>query len=237
MKHILFLFLFLTAISGIVRAQEGFGPTILILSPSNTSSDARLDYEIDWSEKRKIKAAKQRLKLERPFNKEMRHEPENIRIMYKKSKAFSRQMNFYKGISYSLEQYLQYRLLEKFPNTLVYAVKQTSTGDKEELAKIAKSHGMRFIINPVKVHSFVKEEDQKFTTIKFQVYDSGRDTMMLSQTYTGDQKNPGKDFDCQDNSLECTINNAMIPFINDLFSAIFPKNKPAGSAPNKASTK
>jgi hypothetical protein len=218
--------------TALAHAQEEFNPAIVILSPNTTVADDRYDTEIEMSQRRIQRNIKERLQLERQFRRSMKEEPKNERIMAGKDRAFMRTITFYRNVSFIMQQYLQYKLLERFPNVLIYAKRQTSSGDSSELASIAGSDNVRFVINPLEVNSYV-EKEKKYTKIRLQVFDKMLGKIVLDREYTGNDRNPGSDFTCDEGSIDCTVNNALIKGINDINRIILARTPAPAQPPAK----
>lgn len=209
-----------------MQAQQEFGPTILILSPLNINVDGQLKAEIEVSDRRIKDEAKQRLDLERPFSKAMKSEPENIKIMEKKTGLFSKKIDFYSSMSYILSEYLQFKMLERFPALLIYPDHQVSAGDTTELQTIADKQHMRFVLNPQEMNLNIVDE-KKVSKIRIQLYDAAQHAIILDKFYEGNDKNPGGDWNCDIGSVDCMLNTALASSIKDVFDAMFPKKAPA----------
>ena len=231
MKNIL-LALFI-AFSSAAFAQRSFHPSLVILSPYAATADQRYDHEIKLASEKLKSAADERVRLEKEFNSALRKEDANIRIMTQKGRKLARSMNFYTNISYAIEQYLQIKIMEKFPDLLIYAVTDKCSGDLEGLRRVPTGNHVQFVINPVEVNSYV-ENDRKFTKIRFQVYEVTTGAIVWEKEYIGSDKNPGSDFACDEGSIECTVNNALVPAIKDFVPVIFGKKSNAAPATTTA---
>ncbi len=196
-----------------------YEPTILILSSYETTADQSLKKEIDDFNEFLRKNQKQNKREINQILKEIKDEPENIKVMYQKQIEFSKDPDFYSVISSITEGYLQYRFFERFKNILIYATKEKSIGTIEQLKVIADEKKMQYIINFPKVNSFV-ENNSKKTIIRVQLYDNYQKKIVLDKKFTGEDRNPGFEFACEDGSLSCTINNSLSQALREITSIV-----------------
>ena len=212
MRIIIFVFLLVT--TSICRGQN-HKPSVVILSPYETTYDSTLLTEIETYYFEGYSTPED----EKKFQEELKDKPENIAIMkfaewnFRETKDFAsmQTMSFYGMISYKL-----FGITDKL---LVFPSRNRSSGQESELRLIAKRHQVRWVINPVSLRSYSKN-GQKFTTIKLQIFDGQKGKVILSKNYTGDSKNPGLEFTCNDGSLSCTTNNILRQSLDEILALI-----------------
>lgn len=202
---------------------QTYEPTILILSPKKTTADKELKKEISEFNDLIQKNQKQKEKELKHALNEMEDRPDNIKLMYLKQIEFSKNMNFYKMIPSVAEGYLQYRFFERFENLMIYAIKEKSGGEIDQLATIADKHNMQYVLNFPEVKSFA-ESNAKKTTIRVQLYDNHQKKILLDKEFTGHDRNPGFEFACSDNSLSCTINNSLSQALGEIITIVATNN-------------
>lgn len=198
---------------------QTYEPTILILTPNKTVADKELKIEIDKFNNLIKKNQKQKEQELKQALEEMKERSENIKIIYQKRIEFSKDMDFYSIIPSITEDYLQYQFFERFENLLIYAVKEKSSGDIEQLTTIANNHKMQYIINFPQINSFIEEKAKK-TTIRVQLYDNHQKKLVLDNEFTGHDRNRGFEFTCKDSSLSCTVNNSLSQALSEIIRII-----------------
>jgi hypothetical protein len=206
-----------------VFSQVNFEPTILILTPYSTSADIEFKKVIkNYNKKIKQNQKNTAKKIEKALA-EIESGAENIGTMYQKKIEFSQNMDIYSSISSIAEEYLQYRFYEKFTNLLIYAINEKSEGNIDTLSTLAQNHQMQYVLNFPKVNSFI-ENGIKKSTITVQLYDNLQRQILFEKEYTGDNQNPGFEFSCEDNSLQCTFNNALSIALSEVTRAVASNN-------------
>ena len=215
--NILLVFLWISSSQKV--CGQNFEPTILVLSVSNKRADKGLEKEI--TEINKLFQANQKVREQalRAAQPEMESEPENIRIMYQKQLEFAETPDFYSTIPSIAERLLQFQFYERFENLLIYAVKEKSDGNIEQLSEIATRSNIQYILNFPYVHSVI-ENGKKITTIRVQLYDNYQEELILDRIFTGNSINPGFEFTCKEGSLTCTINNSLSQGLNEVIRLI-----------------
>lgn len=218
MQKSLLIILFLTLCH--LLAGQSYEPQILILTPNET--------KVGRSLKKEISTINQSL-ANQPTNKEQSQvylgspdfleQPENVRKMIQSEIEFSKNMDFYSQVSFYTEQYLAYRLFESFPNLLILLSSEKSDKEVLSLKEVSNSEGLQYILNFPTIE-FYKKASVKYADIKVQLFDRKGDRILLEKTYTGDWRNPGFEFACQDRTINCTINNALSQALGDVIRLI-----------------
>ena len=212
MRISVFVFLLLTTLS---CSGQNYKPSIVVLSPYETIYDSTLLTEIETYFFEGYSTPED----EKKFQEELKDKPENIAIMkfaewnFRETKDFAsmQTMSFYGMISYRI-----HGMTDKL---LVFPSRNRSSGQESELRLIAKRHEVRWVINPVSLHCYSKN-GQKLTTVKLQIFDGQKGKVILSKDYTGDSKNPGLEFTCNDGSLACTTNNILRQSLDEILVLI-----------------
>lgn len=210
-----FLILTLSLISLVTFAQKDHEPQILILAPNNLNYDKAFENEIQAlnnSIKGNINYDKQIKALNSKDNKT---QPDNIFQMMKSEIEFSKNLDFYKTISFISEQFLSYRFFEKFPNLLILLKDAKSNGKLEELKTLAEQSKMQYVLNFPK-STFYKQNGESFANVQVQLYDNNTNSILIDTAYIGGWNNPGFEFVCQDSSLNCTINNVLLQALDNV---------------------
>lgn len=195
------------------------GPQILILSPNETKFESALDKEL----LKNVNNYKKSLNLEQAdaflLSDEFKKRPENAQIMTKSEIEYLRTLDHKNIVSYLAEQYLSYKLYEKFEGVVVRLKNARSNGSTAELKKIAADENTTFVLNFSAIELY-KEKRQSFAKITVQLYDHSSGKMLLSETYTGGWENPGFDYACEEHSVNCCINNALSQIVKAANRAI-----------------
>jgi len=150
---------------------------------------------------------------------EFKSQPENIQEMTKSEIEFSKKMNFFKQASSISQQFLMYRFFEKFPNLLIKLKDQKSSGTLKDLEQISKKENVQYVINFSKIELY-KQDMVSFAKIKIQLYDNNTNSIILDKSYIGDWNNPGFEFSCSNQSINCTLNNALSKSLKDIIYTI-----------------
>ncbi|WP_214225511.1 hypothetical protein [Pedobacter sp. B4-66] len=198
--------------------KSKFEPELLIISPGKISFDPSATKAIE----EKNKALKRNIdNQEQPdlSNKK----DENIRLMRQSGIEYMRKLNFFNQIPLFCQDYLGYRFIERFPNTLILLKDITAENGLTDLAKIAVDEKMPYVLSFPSAH--VAKEKGKFVLhLKVQLYEAESNSLVVDKEYTGDQINQGFEFAC-DGSIQCIINNALSAALPDVILQIASNNK------------
>lgn len=210
MRQIFVITLFMAFAPFIVNAADStqFEPTIVILLPSQVSADGSLQTEIDEVTTQILSSAPSREEVQQYQQVLDSETRENVRMMLRRKMEFLKDFGFYRQVSSFTEFYLQIKLLEVFPNLVIYAAPEKSDGSKESLSRIASEHNVRYVLNYSQIRSFLKS-GQKASEVTIQLYDAKENEIAFDESYVGGPQNQGFHFACTDGSVQCTINNAL----------------------------
>lgn len=217
MKNKLLLFAFLFSLS--FYGQEKFEPQILILTPFSVKSDKDSKREITEINDRIKENQNSQQGAEYLNSPDFKNQPENIQKMIKSEFEFSKNLNFYSNVSYISEQFLAYKFFEKFPNLLISLSNQKTDGQLKELENLAENNNLQYVLNFPSIRTF-KKNGQSYTEIEIQLFDRNQNSILLQKKYVGNSSNPGFEFACEDQSLGCTINNALSIGLNEVLYII-----------------
>jgi hypothetical protein len=218
MKKQLFTLIILS-VSILTFAQEKFEPTILILSPNETKYDKPFkkevtEYNNSIVKNNNISETESYLKSD-----DFLSQPENIREMIKSEIEFAKNIDFFKNASSISEQFLAYRFFEKFPNLLIILKDKKSDGSLTNLKSISENEKFQYVLNFSKIELY-KKDNVGYAEIKIQLFDNTSNSIILDKSYIGDWSNPGFEFACTNESINCTINNALSKALNDIIYTI-----------------
>lgn len=194
---------------------QNYKPSIVVLSPYETVYDSSLLGEIEAYYFEGYSS----LEDESKFKNELRNMPKNIAIMKFAEWNIRETKDFASMLTMSLHGMVSYRIFGVTDNALIFPSRNRCSGQAAELRFIAKRHGVRWVINPVKIHSYIRN-GQKFTAVRLQVFDSEKNRIALNHEYTGDTKNPGLELTCRDGSLDCTINNVLKKSLDEVLTTV-----------------
>lgn len=200
-------------------AQEKFEPTILILSPNETKYEKSFKKEIaeynnSIEKNNNTSETESYLKSE-----DFLSQPENIREMIKSEIEFAKNIDFFKNASSISEQFLAYRFFEKFPNLLIILKDKKSNGSLTNLKSISENENFQYVLNFSKIQLY-KKNDIGYAEIQIQLFDNISNSIVLDKSYIGDWNNPGFEFACANESINCTINNALSKALNDIIYTV-----------------
>ena len=187
-------------------AQPKYNPQILILAPYKVTYDKSLEQEIAGYNKQ-IDSNRKQITA-RITGDDLGEQPENIMQILQHEKTFIKTLDFSKQASLITEQFFLLYLVNNTPDFLVAVKDMKCNGDLPELKKVAEKNQFRYVINFPRIE-FYKEDGSSKAKISFQLYDHDTKTVIIDKDYTGDWKNRGGMFMCQDSTLSCTINNAL----------------------------
>ena len=217
MKHSTIFFFVL--LSTTIFSQTKYEPQILILAPNTTKYEKAFDKEISNCNK-KLKSNLKISEQEKILNSsEFKEQPENIQIITKSEFEFSKNLDFFKQASYLSERYLSYRFFEKFPNVLIKLKDVKSQGTLDDLKIHSENEKLQYVLNFSSIELY-KENNIGYAKITAQLYDNLTNSILLDKTYSGDWKNPGFEFSCDDKTINCTINNALSQALYDVIYTI-----------------
>ncbi|WP_100612880.1 hypothetical protein [Confluentibacter lentus] len=218
MKKQLFTLIILF-VSILTFAQEKLEPTILILSPNEIKYDKSFKKEVTEYNDSIVKK-NNTLETETYLKSEdFLSQPENIREMIKSEIEFAKNIDFFKNASSISEQFLAYRFFEKFPNLLIILKDQKSDGSLTNLKNISENEKFQYVLNFSKIELY-KKDNVAYAEIKIQLFDNISNSIAIDKSYIGDWNNPGFEFACANESINCTINNALSKALSDIIHTI-----------------
>ncbi|MBB2148671.1 hypothetical protein [Pedobacter gandavensis] len=198
--------------------QSKFEPELLILSVGGISFDPTAIKSIEEKNK------KLKQEISNPEQMDLsKVKEENSRLMMQSAIAYAEKLNFFNQISMLSQNYLTYRFIERFPNTLVLLKDITAENGLTDLAKIARDENIPYVLSFPSAH-IAKEKGHFVLQLKVQLYEAESNSLVLDKEYKGDQTNPGFEFSC-DGSIQCTINNALSGALADVIHQIALNNK------------
>ena len=215
-KQLLIIIILLNATR--IFGQTKYEPQILILSPNVTKYEKSFDEEIssiNTEIKKNLKASEQETINSPSFNKQ----PENIRIITKSEIEYSKSLDFFKQVSFLSEQFLAYRFFEKFPNLLIKLRDTKSNGTLNDLKGYSENEKLQYVLNFSAIEIY-KENKISYAKIAVQLYDNASNSILLEKSYIGNWSNPGFEFACSDQSINCTLNNALSKALKEVIYII-----------------
>ena len=218
MKKQLFTLIILL-VSILTFAQEKFEPTILILSPNEIEYEKSFKKEVTEYNNSIVKNSNISETESYLKSEDFLSQPENIREMIKSETEFAKNIDFFKNASSISEQFLAYRFFEKFPNLLIILKDQKSDGSLTKLKSISENEKFQYVLNFSKIELY-KKNDVGYAEIQVQLFDNISNSIILDKPYIGDWNNPGFEFACTNESINCTINNALSKALNDIIYTI-----------------
>lgn len=209
------LVILLLILSHLVIGQN-YEPQILILTPNETKIEKSLRKEISKINESLNNSSTDSDQINNYLSSsEFLEQPENIQQMIKSEIEFSKEMNFFKQISFISEQYLAYRFFEKFPNVLIML-----SDDKEPSLMQTQDKGqLQYILSFPSVEIY-QDKSVPYASIAVQLFNRSAETTVLEKIYTGNWRNPGFEFACKDSTLNCTINNALSEALSDIIRVV-----------------
>lgn len=216
-KQLLTLIILLVSI--LTFAQEKLEPTILILSPNETKYEKSFKKEVAKYNNSILKNNNTSETESYLKSEDFLSQPENIREMIKSEMKFAKNIDFFKNASSISEQFLAYRFFEKFPNLLIILKDQKSDGSLNNLKTISENEKFQYILNFSKIELY-KKDNVGYAEIKVQLFDDLSNSIILDKSYIGDWNNPGFEFACTNESINCTVNNALSKALNDIIYTI-----------------
>ena len=213
MRLLILTFSFL--ISLLTVGQKSYKPTIVVLDPYQTKYDSTLLTEIEkFSYEAYISSDKEKEILDSLMDNE-----KNIQIMDVAEFEFGRKMNFGSSFTFSLNTMLTYMVFGQTDKCIVFPSHDISNGEIISLKSIAKKHNVLWVVNPLTLHTYIKEGN-KFMTVRIQVFNAKKNKIVLDKEYTGGTTNPGFELSCERGTLGCTVNNVINPSLHDILLTI-----------------
>lgn len=217
MKTLIALFLTLNCFFLLAQTE----PRILILSPG-----AHKFHKVPGKElKAGVDEYRKSLNLDEADkylqSPEFKKRPENIRLIQQSEIAFLKQLDEVKLISYLTEQHLSYLILEKLETAVIELKDQTSSGNVDDLKRIATQEKAAFVVN-IGYFELLSEKGKSIAELTVQLFDANTGSILLDQAYRGDDLNPGFEYACEEGSVNCCINNALsriVPQVGKLILA------------------
>lgn len=217
MKHLTTILLILTFTT--TFGQTIYEPKILILAPNVTKYEKTFEKEIERytnENKKNINTSEQDEFLNSP---DFKKQPENLQIITKSEIEFSKNLDFFKRASFISEQSLIYRFFEKFPNLLIKLKDTKSSGTLNDLKAHSDKENLQYVLNLASIELY-KENNISYAKITVQLYDNVSNSILLNKAYVGDWNNPGFEFTCEDQTIGCTLNNALSKALEEVVYTI-----------------
>ncbi len=199
--------------------QTKYEPQVLILAPNVTKYEKAFAKEVlnyNAEIQKNIKKSEQERNLD---PSEFENQPENIQIITKSEIEFSKNLDFFKQASLISEHFLAYRFFEKFPNSLIKLKDAKSNETLNELKSYSENEKLQYVLNFSSIELY-KESKISHAKITIQLYDNITNSILLNKAYTGDWNNPGFEFTCNDQSINCTLNNALSQALDEIIFTI-----------------
>ncbi|ULQ53360.1 hypothetical protein [Flavihumibacter fluvii] len=215
LMHPLIILIISIFTSLLTYGQTVYKPRIVVLDPYQKKYDTALLAEIIKFESEAYTTPEE----EREFLESLKNKEKNNQKIEKGEWEFRKKMDFGSMFTLSLDGMLTFMVFGQTDKGIVFPSHDTSNGEASNLKSIAKKHDVLWVVNPVSLHSYVKEGN-KFTTVRLQVYDAKKNKIVLDKEYTGDKKNPGFELSCESGTLDCTVNNVIDPSLHDVLLTI-----------------
>ncbi|NOU60637.1 hypothetical protein [Marinifilum caeruleilacunae] len=216
MKTITFLLLL---ISTSLIGQE-YQPKLIVLDPYEKVIDEKFEKEIRKYEMKLITTPEYDENILSSIKQKAKQE--NEVVMEYKDYLFAKEMNYFSRVSIGFSGFITYKLYNYNSNCLVFSVHESSNESIENYKNITKKHKVDWLINPILVRTYI-DEGQTYTDIRIQLYNRKKNKIQLDCTYTGNSKNPGFEWACEDGSINCTVNNAQAQAINEIMKFLINK--------------
>lgn len=213
------LLLLILSISPYSSWSVDYEPTILILYPDTLRADPQIREEIEKQDTEIIQSRSRRIQELESTREKMRDRPKNIQMILDKEIEFAEELDFYATIPATSEQYLLYRFFQRFENLMIYAIHEKSGGDTEKMRELAEDHEMRYVLAFPLVESVMYKGNYR-SDIRVWLYDTYNEKLVLNRLYTGNDKNPGFEFTCEEGTVKCTISNALSQAYSDIIEIV-----------------
>lgn len=218
-----FKILLLLLVAAPAFGQQSFEPQILVLSPNQSTFNKSMEKELTS----KVDAYKKGLDLaaaEEFFrSEEFKRRPQNVQLMSKSEVSYLKTIDAVNLTSYLAEQHLSYALYEQIRTVVVKLKNEKSTGEVKDLDRIAGKEKATFVLN-IKAIELYKEGKQSFAKLAVQLYDRASGSLLLDEAFTGGSENPGLEYTCEENSVDCCINNALSQALGAIIPLILDNN-------------
>ncbi len=215
MKKILLMFCLLVFSESF--SQEKRVPSIVVLSAQELTYDKELD-SIVASYKNMRKLTEEQKKRIRESN------GENFTLKSEKEILFLEEMDLGSQVSFGLNFYLSFKLFEYHENNMVYPAHEKNSSTKTDLKKIADKHDMNWIVN-IPTINFTLKDGIKKAKVRFQLYNQKFDAIVLDNTFTVEDQNPGFTFACEPGTINCVINNTTSAISHQILQFLNEKRK------------
>lgn len=215
MKTILILFSF-TFCALFAFNQTNYDPTILVLSPFKTEiSDNIKEEYVNIENLIKEYLIQQSKDTTKKSEDESFDDTENVIIIKNKTEQFSKELTFINNTSLISSNYIAYKFFRELRSSLIYPKNIKSDKNIEQYIKICREEKMQFIVN-FPLISLFKKNNKRYAEIEIEVFDSLSKKVLLSKKYIGEDYNPGYEFTCTENTIDCCINNALSQGLNEV---------------------
>ncbi|MHC8950042.1 hypothetical protein [Sphingobacterium hungaricum] len=200
-------------------------PQILVLAPKEFKYDKVFESEVKEKSKELSKFQTSEEMLAYSQSDEFKSQPENMQIIALAQIEFNKDLDFSKRATMIAQSHLTYRFFERFPNLLILPTKIESGGSVVELKRISDDAKMQYVLNFSKI-TLYKKQGIGFATISVQLYDQASQSLLINADYEGDWFSQGFEFGCENESIDCPINNALSQILENVVLEVA-SNSPA----------
>lgn len=214
MRIAFYLLLMILPSCAIAQAQDEKLPRIIFLNPIKGNCEPALIRSTDSL----VQVMKDHL-YERfgSFAADSTHKKSQEQITRRReARAYIDALDRYRLVSLtalemiSMISYYRFGLLE----TLADSVR---TGSRQELQQVAQNRASHFVVSFPGV-SYYQKSGKAHIAIELQLYDSSSNSIVLRKEYKGMSFEPQPEAECEDETLDCLIRNAVAEIASDVLS-------------------
>lgn len=200
------------------HAQEFPKVRLLILQPQVATADSVLREQVAMRTKLirdQINVADREMIIQSDV---FQTQPEFIRKVIVSETQFIKNSDLYRQASILSGHYLNVHVGTELPSVLVRMMEAPATS----LKQLAEQEDYQFVLNfpKIELRRPLRKGGAPLAVVSIQLYSLLSDRVILDKTYTGDWNNPGNEFECEDKTLNCCINNALARALPEVETAL-----------------
>lgn len=195
----------------IYAEQPAFEPTVIILNPHEVVKSPAIAEELSMYD--------EETEVTNEIRKNYIREglAENWRIIREHELEFSRKQDFASMIAFMISRDITYREVQHHENLLIFPVKETNNGDRNNYKALAEKYKVSWIVNIVKLELY-QTGDRRHAKAKVQLYNASSGWLFIDTTYTaGDAASPDV---CEQGSWLCVAENIKNLITKDIVDKI-----------------
>ena len=130
----------------------------------------------------------------------------NLKVKSIKEIEFLNEINIFSNITYSLSNFLDYKLFSKYEELLIYPIKINHNSTLISLKKISEKEKVNWVVD-IKSLRIYEDKNELKGEVFINLYDNKSQKIISFDNINVGAENSGFEFSCEKNTMNCIINN------------------------------